>query len=120
MGNNYRNKYHLRKRMFLNRDTEMRALAIGIVEDTRSYSNDDEESWKNGWIELVLSDCYRHVSYDFDLRSKESRADALYKIRRIAEVVNQVKEAIEIEAESIAQRQKKHKVMKPKVKVASG
>ena len=120
MGNKYRTKYHVRKRIFLNRDTEMRAHAVGIVEDTRQYSNDEEESWKNGWIELVLSDCYRHISYDFDLRSKESRADALYKIRRIAEIVNQVKEAIEIEAESIKQRQKKHKVVKPKVKAASG
>ena len=120
MGNKYRTKYHLRKRIFLNRDAAMRAFAVGIVEDTRQFSNDAEESWKNGWIELVLSDCYRHVSYDFDLRSKESRADSLYKIKRIAEIVNQVKEAIEIESESIAQREKKPKVVKPKVKAATG
>lgn len=120
MANKYRTRFHVRKRIFLNRDTAMRAFAVGIVEDTRQYSNEDENSWKSGWIELVLSDCYRHVSYDFDLRSKESRADALYKIRRIAEIVNRVKEAIETEAESIAQREKKQNVIKPKVKAANG
>lgn len=120
MGNKYRTKYHVRKRMFLNRDTEMRAYAIGIVEDTRLLPDDDDESWKNGWIELVLSDCYRHVSYDFNLNTKENRADALYKIRRIAEIVSRVKEAIELEAESIERREKLDTKTKPKAKGAAG
>lgn len=116
MSKKSRTKYHIRRRMFLNRDLDMRAFAIGIVEDTREVPNDNEDDWNSGWIELVLADCYRHVSFDFNLRTKESRADSLYKIRRIAAIVNQVREAIELEAESINARQ----TPKPKAKSAAG
>jgi len=101
--------------MFLNRDLEMRAFAIGIVEDTRDIPNENDDGWKWGKIELALSDCYRHVSFDFDLSSKEDRAKSLYKIRRLAAVVNTVREAIEIEAKSIDER----KIVKPKAKAKS-
>ena len=107
-----RTKYHVRKRIFLNRDLDMRAIAIGIVEDTRDISDDNEDAWKWGTIELTLGDCYRQVSYDFNLSSKENRANSLYKIRRIAEIVNAVRDAIELEAKSIDER----KVIKPKEK----
>ena len=112
MSKKQRTKYHVRKRMFLNRDTDMRAFAIGIVEDTREIPNDNEDGWKSGWIELVLADCYRHISFDFNLNTKENRADSLYKIRRIAQIVNAVHQAIEIEAKSIETR----KIVKPKAK----
>jgi hypothetical protein len=115
MSKKQRTKYHVRKRMFLNRDLDMRAFAIGIVEDTRDTPNDNEDDWKDGWIELVLADCYRHVSFDFDLRTKENRSNSLYKIRRMAAIVNAVREAIEAEAKSIDER----KIVKPKVKAKS-
>ncbi len=114
MSKNQRTKYHVRKRMFLNRDLDMRAFAIGIVEDTREIPNNDENNY-GGWIELVLADCYRHVSFDFNLNTKESRANSLYKIRRIAAIVNAVRDAIETEAESIENR----KIVKPKAKAKS-
>ena len=115
MSKNSRTKYHVRKRMFLNRDLDMRAFAIGIVEDTRDIPNDNEDGWKWRTIELTLADCYRQVSFDFDLSSKENRAKSLYKIRRIAAIVNAVREAIEIEAKSVAER----KIVKPKAKAKS-
>ena len=90
MSKNPRTKYHVRKRMFLNRDLDMRAFAIGIVEDTRDIPNDEENGWQYGTIQLNLADCYRHVSFDFNLNTKEARADSLYKIRRIAAIVNAV------------------------------
>ncbi len=65
MSKNQRTKYHVRKRMFLNRDLNMRAFAIGIVEDTRHIPNDNENGWQYGTIQLNLADCYRHVSFDF-------------------------------------------------------
>ncbi len=108
-------KYHVRTRMFLNRDLDMRAFAIGIVEDTRHIPNDDEDGWKWRTIELTLADCYRQVSFDFDLSSKETRSKSLYKIRRIAAIVNAVRDAIEIEAKSIDER----KIVKPKAKAKS-
>ena len=42
MSNKQRTKFHVRKRIFLNRDTDMRALAIGIVEDTRDIPTENE------------------------------------------------------------------------------
>ncbi len=120
MSKNQRTKYHVRKRIFLNRDIEMRAFAIGIVENTTDIPNDNEDGWKSGWIELVLSDCYRHVSFDFNLNTKESRADSLYKIRRIAQIVNAVRDAIEIEAQSIDERKIVKPKAKPKAKGAAG
>ncbi len=115
MSNKQRTKYHVRKRIFLNRDLDMRAFAIGIVEDTREIPTEDENSWNSGWIELVLADCYRHVSFDFNLNTKENRANSLYKIRRIAAIVNAVRDAIETEAKSIESR----KIVKPKAKAKS-
>ncbi len=120
MSREKRTKYHVRKRIFLNRDLEMRAFAIAIVEDTREISDEQENDWKWGTIELTLSDCNRQVSYDFNLNTAEARADSLYKIRRIAAIVNAVKDAIEIEAESIGRRKIVKPKEKPKAKSANG
>ena len=120
MSKNLRTKYHVRKRIFLNRDLDMRAFAIGIVEDTREIPNEDESGWNSGWIELVLADCYRHVSFDFNLNTKEARADSLYKIRRIAAIVNAVRDAIEAEAKSIDERRTVKPKPEPKAKSAAG
>ena len=105
MSKNQRTKYYVRKRIFLNRDLDMRAFAIAIVEDTRGIPNENDNDWKYGEIQLNLGDCYRHVSFDFNMDTKENRAASLYKIRRIAEIVNAVRDALELEAESINQRQ---------------
>ncbi|MEP6903271.1 MAG: hypothetical protein ABJA66_16110 [Actinomycetota bacterium] len=115
-----RTKYYVRKRIFLNRDLDMRAMAIAIVEDTREIPNDNEDGWKYGTIELTLGDCYRQVSYDFNLSSKEARRNSLYKIRRIAAIINAVREAIETEAESIDARKIVKPKIKPKAKGAAG
>lgn len=103
MSQKRKTKYHVRKRLFLNRDEELPALIIGIVEDTREIPNDDE-SWKWGTIELKIGDCYRRVSFDFDMETRENRANSLYKINRLAEVVNAVRDAIQIEIDSINKR----------------
>ena len=116
MSKNRRTKFHVRKRMFLNRDLDMRAFAIGIVEDTRDIPDENEDGWKDRWIELVLADCYRHVSFDFDLSTKEHRKNSLYKIRRIAAIINAVRDAIEAEVKSIDER----KSVKSKAKSATG
>ena len=120
MSKQQRTKYHVRKRIFLNRDLDMRAIAIAIVEDTRDIPNDNEDGWKWGTIELTLGDCSRQVSYDFNLSSKENRRNSLYKIRRIAAIVNAVRDAIEIEAKSIDERKIVKPKAAPKVKSAAG
>ena len=116
MSKKIKTKYHVKKRIFLNRDLDMRAIAVGIVQDTRGIPNTEEKNWEWATIELTLSDCTRSVSYDFNLNTKRDRANSLYKIRRIAEIVNAVRDAIEAEAESIDER----KIVKPKAKSAAG
>ena len=101
MSRKRRTRYHVRRRMFLNRDPELPAFVIAVVEDTRDIPNDDtEQPWKWGTITLDLGDCNRRVSFDFDMDTREARANSLYKIRRLAEAVNAVREALEIEAAS--------------------
>jgi hypothetical protein len=105
MSRKWRPKYHVRRRLFLNRDPELPAFVIGVVEDTRDMPDEDPgQSWRWGAIELCFGDCYRRVSFDFDLATPEGRAAGLYKIRRLAEVVDAVREAIELEAASRARR----------------
>lgn len=104
----------------MNRDLDMKAFAIGIVEDTRTVPNDENEDWKWGEFQLTLGDCSRHVSFDFNLNTKSERKNSLYKIRRIAEIVNAVRAAIELEAASIDERKVIKIKEKPKAKSAAG
>ena len=98
-------KYHVRERSFLNLQTDMRAYVIGVVEDTREIPNANDQEWKSGMIQLELADCHDDVSYAFDLSTPEGRENSLFKIRKMAEVINAVRSAIETEAASIESRQ---------------
>ena len=100
-----RTKYRVRIRKFLNRDQEMPAFIIGIVEDTSGISDDDkDQSWKWGNIELKLGDCYDRVSFDFRMSTRVERANSLHKINCLAEAINAISDAIEAEAQSINAR----------------
>lgn len=98
-------KYHVRERAFLNKKTDMRAYVMAVVEDTRQFADCFEEGWKWGEIELKLADCFDEVSFEFNLSTKDERANSLFKIRKIAETVNAVREAIELEAADIESRE---------------
>jgi hypothetical protein len=98
-------KYHVQERTFLNLHMELRAYIIAVVEDTREIPNINEDDWKWGQIELKLADCNREISLDFDLSTADGRENSLYKIGKIAEVINAFHEALKIEAESITERQ---------------
>lgn len=108
-----RTKYHVRARKFLNRDPEYPAFVIGVVADTTDIPDTDEnQSWSDGDVELELGDCYRRVSFDFQMYDRRARANSLHKINRLAEVINRVRDAIEIE---VASRDKRPR-QKPKKK----
>ena len=98
-------KYHVRERSFLNLRTDMRAYIIGVVEDTREIPNSDQDEWRRGTIQLELADCHDDVSYEFGLSTPEDRENSLFKIRKMAEVINAVRSAIETEAASIESRE---------------
>jgi len=93
-------RYHVRRREFLNEDPELPAFIIAVVEDTRDLPDDPEDHWKWGTVVLDLADCSRRVSFDFDLYDSSARANSLRKINLIAEVVNEVRDAIAVEVES--------------------
>src|SRR5260370_14298117 len=93
-------RYHVRRREFLNEDTELTEFIIAVVEETRDRPDDPEEGWKYGTVVLDLADCFRRVSLDFDLNDSSARANSLRKINLIAEVVNEVRDAIAVEVES--------------------
>jgi len=92
-------QYHVLRREFLNEDLSMPGFVIGIVQDT-SAMTDQNESWKYGTVILDFGDCYRRVSFDFDMSETEPRRQSLKKINLLAEVVNAVRDAIEKEVES--------------------
>jgi hypothetical protein len=97
-------RYHVRRREFLNENIEAAAFIIAVVEDTREIPDENEDGWKWAAIELELADCYRRVSFDFSLNDAANRANSLRKINLIAEIINQVRDAIELECESRAAR----------------
>jgi hypothetical protein len=105
MAANKRTRYRVRLRKFLNRDQEMPAFIIGVVQDTSSIPDDDKDaSWKWGDIELKLGDCYDRVSFEFRMSTRTERANSLHKINLLAEAMNAVRDAIEAEVHSINAR----------------
>ena len=98
-------KYHVRERAFLNLKTDMRAYVIAVVEDTREFPNSHEDEWKRGRIELKMADCHEEITLEFDLSTAGERENSLHKIRKLAEAITAVRDALEVEAESIAERQ---------------
>ncbi len=94
-------RYHVRRREFLNEDPDLPAFIIGIVEDTREIPDDDpKQRWNEGAINLDLADCYRRVSFCFYMYDAVARANSLRKVSIIAEVVSAVRDAIALEVES--------------------
>jgi len=93
-------RYHVGRREFLNENPEGPAFIIAIVQDTREITDDREDAWKWATIQLDLADCFRRVSFDFGMADREERAQSLRKIDLIADVINEVREAIALEVES--------------------
>lgn len=94
-------KFHIRKRMFLNDDFDLPAFVIAVVEDTSDLQTTGKDEFHYGNIDLTLSDCNRQISYHFCLYNAESRANSLNKIKRLAETINEFRDALEKEIEMI-------------------
>ena len=80
-------RYHVRRREFLNEDPEYPAFVIAVVQDTSGIPDENEDKWKWGTIILDFGDCSRRVSFDFDMSDASERANSLRKITLIADAV---------------------------------
>lgn len=98
-------KYHVERREFLNKFSNLRAYIIAIVEDAREkhICCKDSDDWHE--ISLRIADCSREIDLYFDLSSVDERENSLYKIRTLVEVMTEFKEAIEREVEVINARE---------------
>lgn len=97
-------KFHVNERAFLNVRANLRAYVIAYVEDTSVYPAHRDEFRGGGLISLRIADCHDEIELDFDLSDERARANSLYKARKLAEVLDQFRAAIEAEAEAIEQR----------------
>ena len=98
-------KYHVERREFLNKFSNLRAYVIAIVEDAREkhVCCKDSDEWQE--ISLRIADCNKEIELYFDLDSVEERENSLYKIRTLVEVMTEFKQAIESEVEVINARE---------------
>lgn len=90
-------KYHVERREFLNKFANLRAYIIAVVEDAREkrVRDEDAEYWSD--ITLKIADCNDEICLYFDLETVEERENSLHKVRVLAEVINEFKQAIELE-----------------------
>ena len=100
MGDDISSRYHVRRREFLNENPASGEFIIGVVQDTREISDEDEQGWKWGTVQLEVSDGSRWISFDFEMADRDERNNSLRKINLLAQVINEVREAIEAEVES--------------------
>lgn len=92
-------KYHVERREFLNKFIHLRAYVIAVVEDAREkrVRGENEDYWSD--ITLKIADCEDEITLYFELESGEERENSLHKIRVLAEVINEFKQALELEAQ---------------------
>ena len=100
MGDEITKRYHVQRREFLNGNPTSPEFIIGVVQDTREVSDEDEQTWRSGTIQLEIGDGWRWVFFEFPMSDCDERANTLRKIILMAEVINQVREAIQLEVES--------------------
>jgi hypothetical protein len=100
MGIDITTRYHVRRREFLNEDLAYGESVIAVVRDTRGLSAEEERAGNWGSTQLELSDGIDWISIVFEMSNCLERANSLRKINLLAEVINEVREAIELEVES--------------------
>ena len=98
-------RYHVERREFLNKFSNLREYIIAIVEDARERHVCCKASDEWHEISLRIADCSEEIELYFDLSSIEERENSLYKIRTLVEAMTEFKRAIEREAEVINARE---------------
>ena len=98
-------KYHVQRREFLNIHPTWRAYIIATVEDTSETASCCEEHRSGSEVFFELASCSEEIELHFSLATADDRENSLHKARKLAEVVNTFRDAIEKEIGIINERQ---------------
>jgi hypothetical protein len=82
-----------RKRVFLNPISLSAPSFIQAVADSS-----DEGTYLLGSYVLIIADCRRNIMLEFSLASEKQRKASLAKIDKLAQVVNEFRDAVHAEA----------------------
>jgi hypothetical protein len=96
---------HIHIRRFLNRrGFHAGAFIQAVVPDSTTCRDPDcEHRWCVDPV-LLISDCYRVTSLDFDLTTAGGRRNSLYKIDVLIDTLTQFREAFVVEATRATER----------------
>jgi len=97
-------KYHVQLREFLNKYTTWRAYIIASVEDTSDQPVCCEEHRDGSRVFFEIASCSEQIELHFSLESAHDRENSLHKANKLAEVVNEFRDAIEKEIRTIEDR----------------
>jgi hypothetical protein len=98
-------KYHVQRREFLNIFTTWRAYIIATVEDTSEMITCCDEHRKGSEVNFEIASCHDEIELHFSLATAEDRENSLHKATKLAEVVNEFRDAIEKEIRIVETRQ---------------
>ena len=98
-------KYHVQRREFLNIFTTWRAYIIASVEDSSDVTSCCEEHHNNAEVFFEIASCNDEIELHFSLATAKDRENSLYKANKLAEVVNEFRDALEKEVGIINERQ---------------
>jgi len=82
----------------------MRAYVIAVVEDTRDAPGCCEDHHKGGEIVFEIASCYDEIYLHFYMSTTAERENSLHKAKKLAEVANAFRQAIEYEVAAIEER----------------
>ena len=97
-------KYHIREKTFLGVDKDERDYVVAVVEDARERNISRYDPEECGEISLHIGDWRHEVELLFYTETVEERENSLQKIRKLAEVINAFRKAVESEIEVINAR----------------
>jgi hypothetical protein len=97
-------KYHVQRREFLNKYTTWRAYIIASVEDTSERTNCCDQHNESSRVFFELASCTEQLELHFSLETAHDRENSLHKATKLAEIVNEFRNALEKEIRIIEER----------------
>src|SRR3569623_2052919 len=97
-------KYHVQRREFLNKYTTWRAYIIASVEDTSDRTACCDEHNDGSRVFLEIASCTTQLELHFSLETAHDRENSLHKVNKLAEIVNEFRDAIEKEIRVVEKR----------------